>query len=609
MQLGWRQRIGWSEIDTRGTGIFRIALGVMLLADQLARMANWSAFHGVGGIASYEMSQQIEGPWVWSVYWLTQHQGWPILLEAARLAATLLLIAGIRSRLMAGILFVLVVSLANHNPMILQGGDRVLIVTVFFAVFLPLGGRYSLEALWHGREERRSVQSLGTGAYTLQVLLVFFMAGIMKTDPRWTTEFTAVSMSLHLEAFVTETGRLWREYDTLAQVMSFIVIWIEWLAPVVTIVPFLLCRMIGVGALLVLEVGILFSLEVGLFPFISIVSLLPLIPANWWDIVLKGRGERGRGWTLYYDQDCRFCIFAARLLKAVCGWENAAVRKAQACAEANRILDERGSWSIVKDGQREYTPGWEAVQRMLRESGRGWIASRLPEGEKGAKWYRWIGEHRSTFGRTGKAVFGTKRWRVPGVVGETIAGVSIGLVLAWNIATYPAVREHIGRYEEHVAPWIGIPNIRQYWTMFAPAPFWNDWWWIGMGLTRDGRIVSVFTEEEMPREVTPPKDGPTYYGSHRWRKLMNYLESIDQVEHVLRYWCRTRKWQGISVWIVWRENIGTHETATQPYKMGEQWRWTCGEANQDQMREFEAEVTEYQEDGVQIGPSDYIEID
>ena len=282
------------EVDIRALGIFRIALGLIVLVDQSVKLMDWHAFLGPDGLAAREISLEIVGWQSWSIYWMTEHRGWPYVLEVARGVAGVLLVFGVRSRTMAGITFVLVISSINYNALYMYGGDLVLAVSLFFAMFLPIGGRYSLEALWHGQDTRRSFRSIGSAAYVTQVLLIFFMAGIMKTHPSWTSDYTAISMALHLEQFATESARLWRQYDTLTQILTFIVIWIEWVGPVVAILPGVWCRSIGVGALLILEIGIWFSLEVGLFPYISFIFPDPAHAQNMVGPDLGTRKEQGR---------------------------------------------------------------------------------------------------------------------------------------------------------------------------------------------------------------------------------------------------------------------------------------------------------------------------
>ena len=564
------------ELDTRAIGIFRIALGLVLLADQIVRLADWQALHGPDSLMAQEANHRWEGIWVWSVYWMSENRALPYVLEVIRAFATVGLILGIRSRMMAFIAFVIVSSVLNYNPLPLQGGDRVLAVMVFFAIFLPLGGRYSLESLWHGRDERKSLRSIGAAAYAIQVILVFFMAGILKTDPAWTSDFTAISMAVHLEDFATDLARLWRHWDPLSYTLTFIVIWIEWLAPVVALGPGLWARSIGVGALLALEIGIWLSLEVGLFPFISIVSLLPLIPGHWLDLVVRSRGDQGKGWTLYYDRPCRFCLFTCRLLNAVSGWHQARIVPAQDDEGANAILDKHWSWSIRKDAEADYTWGWDAVRRMLEESGRGWIARRLPTGRNGDEWYRWIGERRETFGVAGARTFGRELRQAPGWTGETVALIAITGVLAWNLATYPAVGKRV-KFADTVDPLVSVLGLRQYWSMFAPKPYDEDWWVIGIGLNREGKVVNVFNGEPLPAQITPPRDGPAFHGGYRWRKIAKRSNQRNEMERVLRYWCRTGAWQAMDVWVVYRDNVGTSETIKGEYKTGRQWQLElCG---------------------------------
>lgn len=75
------------SLDTRAVGLFRIALGVVLLTDQVLRLAHWEAFHGPDSILANDPQHHWEGAWVWSVYWVTEHRAWPYVLEIVRAGA------------------------------------------------------------------------------------------------------------------------------------------------------------------------------------------------------------------------------------------------------------------------------------------------------------------------------------------------------------------------------------------------------------------------------------------------------------------------------------------------------------------------------------------
>ena len=275
-------------LDLRAVGLFRVLLALTILWDQLIRLADWPAFHSVIGLVSPADSRAWENPWLWSVYWLSDGPLLPVVLEGLRFAATLTLLLGIRSRLSAFVLFVLLASIAARSPLLLQGGDWLLIPMTFFALFLPLGERGSLERLWFGtRPDSTRYRSAATVAYSVQVLLVWFMGGLLKTGEQWWGTGTAISMALHLEAFASEFARLWRGWDWLVQPMTYFVFWLECLAPLLALTPVNRIRMLGLLALMALETGIWLSLEVGLFPLISLVSLVPLLPPP-----IRGRGGR-----------------------------------------------------------------------------------------------------------------------------------------------------------------------------------------------------------------------------------------------------------------------------------------------------------------------------
>ena len=181
------------RLDLRSIGLFRVLLALVILLDQVVRISDWRAFHSTSGLVSLSDSHTWESPWLWSIYWLSDAPILPYILEVLRLLATIALLFGIRSRLSAFVLFVLLASVAARTPLILQGGDKVLIVMTFFAVFLPLGQWASLEHLWFETRPKLSHRSAASVAYVVQVLLVFFMAGVLKTGEQWWSTGTAAA--------------------------------------------------------------------------------------------------------------------------------------------------------------------------------------------------------------------------------------------------------------------------------------------------------------------------------------------------------------------------------------------------------------------------------
>ena len=580
--------------DLRAVGLFRVLLALTILWDQLIRIGSWQAFHSVFGLVSLADSRAWEGPRTWSLYWLSDDPLLPLVLEALRGTATLALLLGIRSRLSAFVLFVLIASVAARNPLLLQGGDKVLVVMTFFALFLPLGERWSLERLWFGTASNEvRYRSAATVAYSLQILLVWFMAGILKTGHEWSSSGTAISLALHLEAFVSEFARLWRGWDGLVRAMTFFVFWLECLAPLLALAPRYPLRLLGLLALVALEIGIWLSLEVGLFPLISLVSLVPLCPPRFVDAVVerwpRRTSRKGSDLVLFFDRGCRFCAFACRLVLAAGGARGATIREAQSDPVAAGILEESFSWSVTRvrspdesDSPAEpdpgYRQGWAAVRFVVEHSPRPWLLRFLPGPARGDRVYAWIARNRGAIGSVGGYCFGRNGAASRhGPVGRFVVSLSLAAVLAWNAVTYPSLREW-NDLRPLVAPLIALLNLVQYWDMFAPRPYVSDAWHVMPGLTRDGRQVDVLSGR--PLNLEPPRDGPDRYGGYRWRKVTFRSLQRGEFERVFHYFCRTGRWAAMDVWELHRPNLGTSATTDSPYRALHGGRARCGDADE-----------------------------
>src|SRR5262245_64238108 len=98
-----------------------------------------------------------------------------ILFVAAGVSALALLV-GHRTRLATIASWLLFTSLNTRNPMVVLGADVLLRVVLFWAMFLPLGARYSVDRAWLGatKDSRPRVLSAATVAYLLQIVLVYW---------------------------------------------------------------------------------------------------------------------------------------------------------------------------------------------------------------------------------------------------------------------------------------------------------------------------------------------------------------------------------------------------------------------------------------------------
>ncbi len=81
----------------------------------------------------------------WSLYNISGHWLWVLALQSLAGLAALALMLGYRARMAALISLVMLISLHNRVPLVLQGGDNLLLLMLFWMCFLPIGHRYSID--------------------------------------------------------------------------------------------------------------------------------------------------------------------------------------------------------------------------------------------------------------------------------------------------------------------------------------------------------------------------------------------------------------------------------------------------------------------------------
>jgi hypothetical protein len=202
----------------------------------------------------------------------------------------LALLLGWWTRLATAASWFLLMSLHARNPMILQGGDTLLRLLLFWGIFLPLGARWSLDGLRRpgGRPPGDAEVSAGSAALVLQVCFVYWFSAALKSDPAWRSEGTAVYDALSLDQFATPLAHDLLGFPRLLRVLTFATLGIEAAGPALLFVPWQTGRVrlaVVAGFLLFHLVGLRLCLELGPFPWVCAVAWLALLPGRFWDRV------------------------------------------------------------------------------------------------------------------------------------------------------------------------------------------------------------------------------------------------------------------------------------------------------------------------------------
>lgn len=279
-------------VDTRSLAAVRIALGLILLVDLIHRAPFIEMFYTDGGaypFAAYELTYtQYNGL---SIHALSGDVWFQQLLFVVAALFAVAFVLGYRTRLVGAISLVFLFSLHARNPALLNGGDRLLRVLLFVALVTPLGERWSVDALRRG-SARRTVASFGTAALLVQPLVVFTANAIEKHagDTWYTGEALRIAMAN--DVMTVYLGNVITDYPPVLTTLNYA--WVTLLAGsiVFLLLPVGRIRMVAALAYIAAFLGMLTAMAVGLFPLALAASVLPFLPAVFWDTLSRYVPER-----------------------------------------------------------------------------------------------------------------------------------------------------------------------------------------------------------------------------------------------------------------------------------------------------------------------------
>lgn len=256
----------------------RIGIGIVLLVDLFIRSLSIKAFFTDEGVLPVEILKNYNwNPYYFSFHALNGDLWWQIILFILNALCIVLLIKGYRTRLFTFICWVFLTSLQNRNPFILQGGDDLLRLMLLWGIFLPWGERYTGKGSSYYSNAYFSFANLG---YMLLVCSVYFFSALLKTHAEWHSDGTALYYALSLEQLRLPLGSLLYHFPLAMKVLTAVVYYLELVAPILIMLPFVnyRIRLVGTISIALLHIGIAGTLYVGLFYIIGIVTLIGLLP-------------------------------------------------------------------------------------------------------------------------------------------------------------------------------------------------------------------------------------------------------------------------------------------------------------------------------------------
>ena len=270
-------------VDSRALAAFRIALGLVILADLVHRAGDIDVYYtdaGVYPVSVFESSYpHYNGR---SLHALSGDLWFQYLLFVVAGLFAVSLVLGYRTRLVAFLSFVLLFSLHARNPAVLNGADRLLRVLLLIAVFTPMGERWSIDAL-RRQTHRPAVWSFAVAALLIQPLAVFVSNAMLKYEGETWYSGDALELAMASDVMTVHLGNHIGEYSALLTVLTY-----SWVALLVGSVVLLLVPVGTLRAFVVLVylgafAGMAATMSVGWFPVVLSVAVVPFLPPVVWD--------------------------------------------------------------------------------------------------------------------------------------------------------------------------------------------------------------------------------------------------------------------------------------------------------------------------------------
>lgn len=329
LPLGWLLRLyklnkihfyvgRFYNLDGRALALMRIGVALVVIADLFIRLPDLGAHYTDAGIWPCNLINTFNGkPGSWSLHALSGSYAWVLGLFVLHFLFGVALLLGYKTRVATVLVWLLTISLHNRNIFVLQCGDDLLRLLLFWGIFLPWHQHYAIDAAAKPQTiSRNTTAQLG---YLLLLASVYFFTVNLKSSAEWHAEGSAIYYALSLEQLrLSPAGDWLYQFPALMKCLTWLVYYMEVAIPILLLIPTTKgqTRFIAFVIIILLHTGIGLTLYVGLFFVINMVAALGLLPPAFFRVLeaklttLKPRAIRKTGKRQLQGFRNAICLFA-----------------------------------------------------------------------------------------------------------------------------------------------------------------------------------------------------------------------------------------------------------------------------------------------------------
>ena len=540
-------------IDYRSLALLRVVLAIIVIIDLCMRATDLTAHYTDSGVLSrFDYVNAISNKFFISFHLANGTETFQIILFGMHFILGCLLFLGYRTRIVTILIFAFTVSLHARNPLILNGGDDILRLLLFWSIFLPIGANWSVDSAMNTLKRPTdnyhfSVASVGL---ILQVLIVYWFTFLFKNHPVWMNDYSAVHYILNAEIFVSSLGLILATKQSILPFLTASSLWLELIGPFLVFIPWFnkYWKLIILSTFCLMHLGFAIFMSLGLFPYISIMSWIIFIPAIFWNkLSVFGNRLLGETIVIYCGKNTSVTYKIALLCRSFLSFRKLQIKEVTSNKAAELGVKENRQIFVLEDEKKLYY-GFDATKILVKKSPLVTILGFwLPKGIREALFseiYEFIGYTKYLLVLlVSKLGFHEYKFSIS-KLGAILSGIAIIYIIFWNMGTLKVRYESMSLFA--TAPSVVyMPghslHLYQIWNLFAPYPIMDDGWYVIDGELMNGEKVDVYNESIGEVNWDKPDVVSSTYENNRWRK---YLTSIrrkpnsSQMQNYAKYLCR-----------------------------------------------------------------------
>ena len=269
------------RLDLRTLALFRILLGLLLIFDILSRLGSFGIFYTESGLIPLELTPY-KTRTLWSVFFLSTNEYYIFGVFVWGLLSAICFTIGYRTKLAGIFCWIFICSIQYRAWFLLCGGDLLIRILFFVGIFLPLDQYFSVTKK---SIQEKTVFNFVIVLYFIQLCFIYYTAAMGRDHHSWWIDATAISDVLKHKPSASYFAQFILFFPLILKFLTRWTMLIEFFFPFIMFIPFNTqkIKLISALTMMLLHFGILTFMNIGLFPYASMLSWLILLPSSFWE--------------------------------------------------------------------------------------------------------------------------------------------------------------------------------------------------------------------------------------------------------------------------------------------------------------------------------------